>query len=90
MGKDLKARKRYVWKEQIQNFLLSLLRHALIFILYILILICVGILQSSSVGHHRTAIGNSKPKGTILIKLASLILIYLYGLVTFDFNEKNI
>ena len=89
MGKDLKARKKYVWKEKIHNFVLSLLRHALIFIFYILILICVGILQSSSVGLHRTAIRNSKPKGTILVKLASLIPIYPYGLVTFDVNEKN-
>ena len=32
MGKDLKARKEYVWKKQIQNFVLSLLRHALIYI----------------------------------------------------------
>ena len=41
MGKDLKVRKEYVWKKQIQNFVLSLLRHALIFILYTLILIYV-------------------------------------------------
>ena len=45
MGKDLKARKEYVWKKQIQNFVLSLLRHALIYIyiyiLYTLILIYV-------------------------------------------------
>ena len=90
MGKDLKARKMYVWKGKIQNFELSLRRHALIFILYILILVCVGILQSSSVGLHQTTIGNSKPKGTILVKLASLILIYPYGLVTFNIHETNI
>ena len=34
MGKDLKVRKEYVWKKQIQNFVISLLRRALIFILY--------------------------------------------------------